>query len=120
METFIIILKIIVSISLFNVWLIQGKKATRWRGGDAKTIYEEFETYGLPQWLLYLVGFLKVSLSVVLIASIWYPSIEMYPAIGLAALLSGSVIMHLAIKDPLYKSFPAALFLTMCLLIYFL
>ena len=38
-----IALKIIVCISILNVWLIQPKKATRWRGGEAKSILEEFE-----------------------------------------------------------------------------
>ena len=120
MEILITILKVVVSLSLLNVWLIQNKKSTRWRGGDAKTIYEEFEVYGLPQWFLYLIGFLKVSLAVILIASIWYPSIEKYPAIGLAVLLAGSVVMHITVKDPPYKSFPAALFLLMCLLIVYI
>ena len=41
----IIILKIIIGISILNVWLIQSKKTTKWRGGNAKNIIEEFEIY---------------------------------------------------------------------------
>jgi hypothetical protein len=119
MTYLITILKCIVGLSILNVWLIQNKKPTKWRGGDAKTIIEEFRVYGLPVWMCYTVGTLKVLLAIGLLASIQYPEIERISALGLAILLTGSVLMHLKIKDPLYKSFPAALFLTMCLIIAF-
>ena len=110
-------LKIIVGLSLLNVWLLQYNKPSRWRGGDAKTMMQEFETYGLGNTLCYLVGFLKVSFSVVLIASIKYPSLELVAASVLGVLLTGSILMHIMIKDALIKSFPAALFLLFCLAI---
>ena len=120
MNYVIIALQVIVGISILNVWLVQNKKPTRWRGGDAKTILEEFQVYGLPKWMCYLVGTLKVVLAIALIAAIWYPILKQPAAIGLAALLLGSVAMHVKINDPLIKSFPALLFLTMCLVIAFL
>jgi hypothetical protein len=120
MEIAIIVLKIIVSLSLINVWLLQYNKPTKWRGGDAKTILAEFEVYGLPSWMCYAIGFLKVGLALLLIASIWYVKFEDIAALGLAILLSGSILMHFKIKDSLIKSFPAALFLVMCLLIIYL
>lgn len=119
MSYFIIILKVIVAASLLNVWLVQNKKATKWRGGDATTIIEEFKVYGLPVWFCYVIGTLKVALAIGLIISIWYPEFEAVAASGLAILLSGSIAMHFKINDPLYKSFPAALFLLMCLIIVF-
>jgi len=119
MEYLIIALQIIVGLSILNVWLVQNKKATRWRGGDAKTIFEEFKVYGLPDWSVYVVGTLKVILAILLLASIWYPQLRSISAGGLAILLAGSVSMHFKIGDPLIKSFPAALFLTLCLLIVF-
>ena len=119
MHYILIILKLIVSISLLNVWLIQKDKPTKWRGGNAQNIMEEFKIYGLPKSLCYIVGFLKVALALVLIASIWFSGIEDYAALGLMVLLAGSIIMHLKISDPLYKSFPAALFLACCAVIYF-
>ena len=45
MEYFIIALKLIVGLSLINVWIIQPKKKTKWRGGDSKTIIEEFRDF---------------------------------------------------------------------------
>lgn len=120
MDIFILILKVIVALSLLNVWLLQYNKPTQWRGGDAQTIKEEFSAYGLPVWMCYVVGFLKVSCAIALLVSIWVPVLELPAAAILAVLLTGSIIMHIKISDPLKKSFPAALFLTMCLVIIFL
>lgn len=120
MEYLRITLQLIVALSLLNVWLLQNKKPTRWRGGNATTLTEEFAVYGLPMWMCYLVGFLKVSLALVLLIGIFFPFLIAAAAAGLAFLLLGSIIMHLKIKDPLMKSFPAFLFLTMCLILIFL
>jgi preprotein translocase subunit SecG len=114
----LLLLKIIVSISLLNVWLVQKDKPTKWRGGNAKNIMEEFKVYGLPESMCYIVGFLKVGLALLLIASIWVNVLEDYAASGLILLLSGSIVMHFKISDPLYKSFPAALFLVFCAVIF--
>ncbi len=119
MDYLIIALQVIVGLSILNVWLVQNNKDTRWRGGDASNIVEEFQAYGLPVWSVYVVGFIKVVLAVMLIAAIWLPALRYPAAIGLALMLAGSVVMHLKIGDPLIKSFPAALFLVMCLIIAF-
>ncbi len=120
MYYFIIALKLTVALSLLNVWLIQKDKPTKWRGGNALNIKEEFQVYGLPEWMCYAVGVLKVGGSLALIVSLWVPELTKPAAIILAMLLTGSILMHFKIKDPLFKSFPATLFLGMCLAIAFL
>lgn len=117
MEYVIIALQLIVGLSLINVWLVQPKKETPYRGGDATTIFEEFQVYGLPLWSVYVIGAIKVLLGILLIAGIWFPVLTFPAAIGLAILLAGSISMHFRISDPLMKSFPAALFMTLCLVI---
>lgn len=116
----IIGLKVIVSLSILNVWLIQPKKSTIWRGGNAKTIIEEFKVYGLSKSFCYFIGFLKVSLALILLASIQFEALTLIGSLGLATLLVASVIMHLKVKDKLYKSFPAFLFIIINLTIVFL
>lgn len=111
--------QLIVGLSILNVWLVQYNKKTQWRGGNANSIKEEFSVYGLPEWSLYLVGFLKIALAVTLIAAIWLPLLLKPSALGLSALLIGSVIMHVKIKDPIKKSIPALIFLSMCLYLAF-
>jgi len=112
-----IALQCIVAFSILNVWLLQFNKPSQWRGGNSKTIVEEFKVYGLPVWMCYLVGTLKVALAIGLLIAIWFPEWRQIAALGLAALLLGSMVMHLKIKDPLKKSFPAFLFFCMCLFI---
>ena len=117
MNYLIIALQLIVGISILNVWLIQNKTATRWRGGNANTIIEEFQEYGISKPVCYIIGFMKVTLAILLITAIWFPVLKQPAAIGLAVLLLGSIAMHIKIKDPMLKSFPAALFLVLCVLI---
>jgi hypothetical protein len=113
----IIVLKVTVCLSILNVWLLQSNKATKWRGGSAKTIIEEFEVYGLSKNFCYGIGFLKVSFALLLLASIQFEALTLIGSLGLATLLLGSIIMHFKVKDALYKSFPAFLFIVMNLII---
>jgi len=115
-----IALKLIVALSILNVWLLRSRKATEWRGGSAGNMKEEFANYGLPMWVMPLIGTLKVLLSVALIASIWYEQIESIPAMGIAVLMLGAVFMHIKIGDPIKKSLPATTFLILSALIVFL
>ena len=119
-EYIIVVLKIIVGVSIINVWLIQPNKHTKWRGGDATTIVEEFSVYGLSKIFYKLVFVVKVGLAILLLLSIKYDFLTLYSSLGLAALLSGSIVMHFKVKDPLMKSFPAILFMIMNLTIAYL
>ena len=117
MEYVEIILKLIVGLSVLNVWLLRAGKSTPWRGGSANNMKEEFAAYGLPAWFMPVIGILKVLLSIGLIASLWYPALELYSAGGIGVLMLGAVTMHIKVSDPLKKSFPAALFLLLCIVI---
>lgn len=117
MEILIIALKLIVGLSILNVWLLRSKKATAWRGGDANTIAEEFKNYGLPVWFMYTVGTAKVGLAILLIASIYYSMVEAVASFGIAFLMLGAISMHIKISDPLKKSLPAFTFLVLSLVI---
>ena len=114
---FIMILQLIISIGLINVWLLRFNKDTEYRGGNAKNMNEEFMAYGLPEWSMYLVGFLKVAIAIMLIVSIWIEELLFYNLIVLAALMIAAVFMHLKVKDPIKKSYPALSILFMIALI---
>ena len=117
---FIMILQLIISIGLINVWLLRFNKATEYRGGNAKNMNEEFMAYGLPEWSMYLVGFLKVAIAIMLIVSIWIEELLFYNLIVLAALMIAAVFMHFKVKDPIKKSYPALSILFMIALIMYL
>lgn len=119
MEYVEIALKLIVGLSILNVWLLRANKSTEWRGGNADNIVEEFKAYGLPKWFMYIIGTAKSILAVLLLASIMYPQVEMIAALGIAFLMTGAVSMHFKIGDPLKKSLPAFTFLVLSLVIAF-
>jgi len=114
---FIMILQLIISIGLINVWLFRFNKATEYRGSTAQNMKEEFIAYGLPEWSMYLVGFLKVAIAIMLIVSIWVEVLLLYNLIVLAGLMIAAVFMHLKVKDPIKKSYPALSILFMIALI---
>ena len=114
MGNLLIILQIIVALGILNVWLLRSGKATPFRGGEAKTLREEFAAYGLPFWFMCLIGVLKVGLALALIAAIWNHRIAQPAAIGLGALMLGAFVMHLKVKDPMKKALPSVAVLAMC------
>ena len=111
------IIQIIIALGIFNVWLLRYGKPTGWRGGNAKNMKEEFAIYGLPNWMVGLIGFLKVLFAVLLIVGIWYPLVVRPSALGIAILMLGAIIMHIKVKDPLKKSLPAFTMLVLCLIV---
>jgi len=113
-EYYIIVLQLIVALGILNVWMLRTGRATPFRGGDAKTLREEFAAYGLPFWFMCVVGVLKVGLALALIAAIWIDHVAQPAAFGMGLLMLGAFVMHLKVKDPIKKSLPAIAVLAMC------
>lgn len=113
------ILQVVVALGLLNVWLVRAGSATSYRGGDARSLKEEFQAYGLPDFFFYLVGALKIGSAIMLIAGIWIEALVMPAAAIVAVLMVGALVMHVKVKDPTVKSLPAFLMLAMsgCLLV---
>ena len=112
-STLLTIFQLILALGLINVWLIRCKKPTSYRAGDAQDIVEEFAEYGLPKWVCYLVGFLKVSSAVALLLGFFMPRLILPAASLIAFLMIGAVAMHFKVKDPIKKTVPALLMLAM-------
>ncbi len=117
MEWIVKACQLIIGLGLLNVWLLRTNKLTAWRGGDAKNMREEFAVYGLSPGFMKLIGFLKVSLGLCLIAGLWVPSLTRPAAIAVAALMVGAVAMHVKVKDPLKSSFPALSLLVLAIVV---
>lgn len=115
MPTFSIsmILQIAVALGLLNVWLVRAGSATTYRGGDARSLREEFGAYGLPSFAFYVVGALKIGSAILLIVGIWFGQLVVPAALVVAVLMVGALVMHAKVKDPLIKSLPAFLMLVM-------
>lgn len=107
------VLQVILALGLFNVWLLRTGKATNYRGGQAKNLKEEFATYGLPPFMYFLVGGLKILCAIALLVGLWVPA-AVVPAAGvLAILMLGALAMHIKVGDPISKSVPAFCMLAM-------
>lgn len=114
------ILQIVISLGLLNVWLMRSGKATDFRGGSSRSLKGEFDTYGLPDVVFYVVGALKIGAAIALLAGLWYPAL-VAPAAGVVAVLMvGALAMHMKVKDPVKKSLPALVMLAMSVALFLL
>ncbi len=111
--------QVVIGLSVMRVWTINFNKSTPWRGGGARNMKEEFTAYGLPMWMVYFVGILKVIFSIGLIAGLWIPELILFSASGIAIFMFFAILMHVKIKDPIKKSIPALTFMVLSLLIIF-
>lgn len=108
MSYVIIACQVIVGLGILNVWFLRANRSTEFRGREAKSLKEEFSTYGLPEWMFWLVGTLKVGAALALLAGLIVPSLIKPAAAVMVVLMLGAVAMHLKVKDPVKKSLPAA------------
>jgi hypothetical protein len=110
------ILSLIVGFTVVNVWLFRSNKSTSYRGGDASNLLEEFEVYGLGDYF-YIIGFIKVSLAILLILSIYFNKLKLISSLGIAIMMIVAIYMHFSVGDELIKSMPASVMLVSCLII---
>jgi uncharacterized membrane protein HdeD (DUF308 family) len=111
------VLQVVISLGLLNVWLIRPKRETAYRGGHAKTLFDEFHVYGLPTWSFFAVGALKIVFAILLILGVWLSSFTVPAAIGIAILMAGAVLMHAKVRDPVRKAIPSAVMLVCALVL---
>ena len=120
----IIAIKIITALGIFNVWMLRYNKITEYRGGNAKSLKEEFETYGLKSWFMYIIGTIKIVVSILLIISCFSRYINIldstvfYGAAIMSLIMIGAILMHLKVNDPFKKSIPAVTMLTLYSIIF--
>lgn len=121
MDTLIIIFKIIIAIGIVNVWLLRFNKKTEWRGANAVNMNDEFQKYGLPIWMVPVVGLLKLLFAALLVVSIFKTgyNLEFIGAVGMGVLMIGAIAMHIKVNDELKRSLPAFLMLVMSAVIAF-
>lgn len=121
----IFIIKLVTVFGIFNVWMLRYNKSTKYRGGKAKNLKEEFRTYGLNKWTMYIIGSIKIGISILFIVSslmndslILKDSIDFYGAATMSLIMIGAIIMHIKVNDPFKKSMPAITMLTMYSIIF--
>lgn len=100
-----------VSITVLNVWLLRFNKPTIYRGGQAKTMIEEFAAYGLSETFVYVIGGLKVLAALGLVVGFFYKKLIVPSSLVIAVLMVGAIFMHFKVQDAAIKFLPATLML---------
>lgn len=106
MNTCSAIAQIIVAVSIAIVWIFR-----------FDNIVKEFKQYQLSDLTRTMVGAAKISLATLLVASIWYSSLVLVPALLMAFLMLSAQYFHFKVKNPLEKRLPSFLLLVLCLFI---
>ena len=78
-------------IGIFYAWTIGYRKESKFRPGKARNMKEEFIVYGLPFWLMYATGTIKIISSVLLILGFFYP-IFLKPVAAILCLVMGGAV----------------------------
>ena len=110
------ILTVVVSLTVINVWLFRSNRSTSYRGGDAASLLEEFQVYGLEDYFL-IIGIIKVSLAIMLLLSLYFKKLSFFASSGIGIMMLVAVYMHINVGDELIKSMPASVMLLSCLII---
>ncbi len=96
MQNLAIFLQALVAATVFFVWVVR-----------YANIVQEFQAYGLPDWLRDLVGILKVTFSLMLLIGIERRLFAVVGAIGITILMGAALVTHLRVKNPTFKMLPS-------------
>jgi len=96
MHDLTISLQALVAASIVFVWVVR-----------YDNIVQEFNHFGLPDWLRDLVGVLKMTFALMLLIGIERGQFAVYGGIGIAVLMAAAMITHLRVKNPLLKMLPS-------------
>jgi hypothetical protein len=96
------IAQIIIAASIIVVWVFR-----------YENVVQEFEKFKLSKLIRNSVGASKISLSTLLVAGIWYPSLVYIPSLLMALLMACAQLAHFRAKNPLIKFVPSFLLLVL-------
>ena len=108
---------VLVSGTVFNVWLLNMDQTSPYRGADATSLQAEFLAYGLSENIFHLIGGIKLMAALALFFGLRFKRTVVPAAQIIAVLMLGAITMHFKVADPLLKSLPAIGMLGMCLII---
>ena len=101
-----------VALVLLSVWTWRFNRPTRFRGKRATNMLEEFSVYGLSKRTMYIVGSLKVLISICFLCGHWAPFLIRPAAAILLILMLMAVVCHLKVEmNKLHKAAPAYIIL---------
>ena len=109
-----------ISIGIIYAWTFGFNRPSRFRGGNARNMKEEFAFYGFPDWVLPITRVVKISLAVCLLFGYFFPVLVKPVAFVLAPIMLIAVMAHLKdFRDPLVKTLPAYFILSFTIFLIF-
>ena len=101
-----------VALVLLSVWTWRLKRPTKFRGKNAQSLEEEFKVYGLSKKTMYVVGTLKILISLCFLIGALGTFLIRPAAFILAAIMFMAVLYHFKVENKNYfKALPAYLVL---------
>ena len=117
MPTLAVLAQIVIALGILNVWIVRRNRPTAYRPEGARSIREEFDRYGLPEWAPAVVGSTKLILATLLLVGVVYAEIAVPAAVGMASLMAGAVLAHVRVRDPWTKAMPALAMLVLSIVV---
>ena len=114
------VFKGMISCGIIYAWTIGYNRPSKFRGGNARNMKEEFAVYGFPNWVLPIARVVKLSLAICLLFGYFFPFLVKPVAFALAPIMLVAVMAHLEnFRDPLIKALPAYLILSFTIFLIF-
>lgn len=115
MKTLKVILSLILSSVVINVWIFRFNRSTMYRGGDSSNMIEEFAIYGLSEAFVYIVGAFKILAALGILTGLFRKNLIIPSALLMALLMAVALFMHFKVGDDMIKFLPAFLMLILSL-----
>ena len=115
MKTLKVILSLILSSVVINVWIFRFNRSTMYRGGDSSNMIEEFAIYGLSEAFVYIVGAFKILAALGILLGLFRKNLIIPSALLMALLMAVALFMHFKVGDDMIKFLPAFLILILSL-----
>jgi len=114
-----ILLQAAVALWIWSVWTWRYALKTAFRPANTRNRVAEFKTYGLPSWMLGVVGVLELGSGTCLAIGIMLPKcfFLLGGSLGLIALMVGAVVAHAKVGDPPFKFLACTLILFVALFV---
>ena len=114
------VLVIVVSLTVLSAWSFRVNRPSLFRGGDATSMLEEFQAYGLSKNTMISGGVGKGIAAIALPLGLRFQKLVVPAAAVMAGFMCAAIYFHLSISDPLMPTAPSTLMMLSCLGIIFI
>jgi len=103
MEKITVLIQVVIACSIAFVWIFR-----------FDNVAKDFKQFRLNDLIRSFVGATKISLSTLLVAGIWYPSLVLVPSVMLGLYMIAAQYFHFKAGNPFIKHLPSLVLLLLC------